>query len=270
MGNASKNEKLGDSDRVLLRLAEPQAYGCITPEGGLELFVSRNQFACPVLRITAGVLDRLMREELVYADGERRVITPLGRIRLARLAAADSPHRSQHQILATEEIRGINGKAAQVRVNRAESPLGWLASHTDREGKALISQEQFTAGEKLRKDFTLASLSPRVTAEWGMPVSRAGRGGGGGAAEMNDVMMEARDRVWRALDAVGPDLAAVLLLVCCHLKGLGEAEKELRWPTRAGKVVLGIALDRLAAHYGLRTGEKPAHRARRVEFSEQE
>ena len=62
-------------------------------------------------------------------------------------------------------------------------------------------------------------------------------------------MAQARFRA--AIEAVGPELAGVLIDICCELKGLEEAEKSNGWPQRAGKVVLQIALTRLARHYGI-------------------
>lgn len=264
MSNAHKKENIVTQDAVLERLGEPGAYGCAAAEGGLAVFVARNHFARPVLTVRPDLLASLMRGELISASADRPeawVISPLGRARLRRASAADSPFRSQHQALDLREARDPEGAIRVVRVNHAESPLGWLANHKDRSGKPLISLEQFAAGERMRRDFTLASLSPQVTAMWGMPVNDAGRSGGGGPSSMNDTMIAAKDRLWAAFDAVGPDLGSVLLQVCCHLNGLAQAEKQLGWPARSGKVVLGIALDRLAVHYGIKLGEAPKKRA---------
>jgi len=53
------------------------------------------------------------------------------------------------------------------------------------------------------------------------------------------------------MKAAGPTLSDLLFDVCCHLMGLEDAESGFGWPRRTGKIVLVIALDRLAAHYGL-------------------
>ncbi len=49
---------------------------------------------------------------------------------------------------------------------RTESPLVWLHRRRDKDGRPLISDEEFKAGERLGEDFWFAHLSPRVTADW--------------------------------------------------------------------------------------------------------
>jgi hypothetical protein len=155
-------------------------------------------------------------------------------------------------------------KPAVARVNLQESPLVWLARHSSKTGRPLISGTQLAAGEMLRADFTLAHLMPRVTTNYdGMPpASASGRAAPGAGVVMQDGAVAAGERVRRALVAVGPELAGVLIDVCCHLKGLEEAERLASWPQRAGKVVLQLALTRLARHYRLEPDSAPSNRVR--------
>lgn len=157
--------------------------------------------------------------------------------------------RAQHVTLASREIMTDQG-SVRVMVNDSESPLAWLARRKGRDGRAMIDQNQFIAGEKLRADFTRGHLSPRVTSSW----SGIGRtpDAGGGAGEMTDLIVASRQRVRLALDACGPEFSGVLMDVCCFLRGLEDVERERGWPSRSAKVVLQLALDRLARHYGLR------------------
>jgi hypothetical protein len=140
-------------------------------------------------------------------------------------------------------------------LNPAESPLAWLRRRKDRDGEAMISQAQFDAGERLRADFWFAQMTPRVTMSWRATARPQRRRRSGMAfdagANMQDSVAGARERVRRALSAVGPELAGVLIDVCCHLKGLEEAEREAGWPQRSGKIVLQLALTGLARHYGI-------------------
>jgi hypothetical protein len=158
-----------------------------------------------------------------------------------------NPFRRQHMDLETRTIATATGRA-DVTVDDMESPLAWLARRRGRDGRALIEPHQLEAGERLRADFTVAHLAPRTTSDWSNPVA-AGRNGGG-TGYFTDVMLAARQRVAQALDKVGPEFAGLLLDVCCFLKRLEDVERERGWPARSAKVVLQLALDRLARHYG--------------------
>lgn len=145
--------------------------------------------------------------------------------------------------------RGPDGRDAAVDVNTAESPLTWLFHRRDAKGARLISEIEFAAGERLRRDFETSAHSPRLTMRWDTEPRGDGRHFGLLAA--SEPALAARDRVHAALTAVGDDLAQILMKVCCLDSGLEAAERALGWPQRSGKLVLKIALGRLAAHYGL-------------------
>jgi hypothetical protein len=157
--------------------------------------------------------------------------------------------RAQHLSLAQQQIVTDLGRT-DVTVDETESPLVWLARRRGRDGRALIEAHQLQAGERLRADFTRAHLMPRTTSNWSSPLSSGRHAGGERAAALTDTMIAARQSVHQALDAVGPEFAGVLLDVCCFLKGLEDIERERAWPARSGKVVLQLALARLARHYG--------------------
>jgi hypothetical protein len=145
--------------------------------------------------------------------------------------------------------------------NPDESPIAWLRRRKDRNGEPMISQTQFDAGERLRGDFWFAQMTPRTTTNWSS-LSPQQRGRRYGAArqsgpDMLDSAAAAAERVRRALSSVGPELSGVLIDVCCHLKGLEEAERAAGWPQRSAKIVLQLALTRLARHYGLETHTSP-------------
>jgi uncharacterized protein DUF6456 len=155
---------------------------------------------------------------------------------------------------------------ARAAGRQEESPLAWLRKRRDRDGEPMISQMQFDAGERLRTDFWFAQMTPRVTMNWSpsAPAQRRRKAGMAPAmgADIEEGAAAARERVRRALANVGPELAGVLIDVCCHLKGLEAAERAAGWPQRSGKVVLQLALTRLARHYGL--GPAPERGARRA------
>jgi hypothetical protein len=128
----------------------------------------------------------------------------------------------------------------------AESPLGWLFA------RGLVSQRQYDAGERLRADWERAQLAPRVTMAWdAAPVAR-GRGGSTGEPDVTGAQIDAKRRFDDAIAHAGPGLADILWRVVCAGEGMRNAETALGWPARAGKLVLTIALDRIADHYRVR------------------
>jgi hypothetical protein len=142
--------------------------------------------------------------------------------------------------------KGAPRGARSVTVNLTESPLGWLYA------RGHVTSRQFDAGERLRGDWERGQLSPRVTMSWDQaPVSR-GRGGSSPAPDLVGSQMDARRRFDGAVEAAGPGLADILCRIVCAGEGMRDAESALGWPARAGKLVLSLALDRVADHYRIR------------------
>lgn len=141
---------------------------------------------------------------------------------------------------------GKKRPARSVTVNLAESPLGWLRAHGH------VSERQFAAGEQLRSDWERAQLGPRVTMRWDAPPMDRGARGAPPVLDPGTAGLAAKARFEAAVAAVGPGLSDVLWRVVCAGEGMREAETALGWPARAGKLVLGLALDRLAEYYRIR------------------
>jgi hypothetical protein len=130
-----------------------------------------------------------------------------------------------------------------VTVNLAESPLGWLFA------RGHLDRRQFDAGEQLRRDWERAQLSPGVTMRWDQAPS--GRSGSR-ISDPRASQIDAKRRFDSAVDSAGPGLADILWRIVCAGEGMRDAETALGWPARAGKVVLCLALDRVANYYRIR------------------
>ena len=144
------------------------------------------------------------------------------------------------------EARPDSGKGAPVRsvtVNLAESPLGWLLA------RGHISRRQFEAGERLRTDWEHAQLAPNVTMSWNATPVSSGRGSIAQRPDLAGAQIDAKRRFEAAVADAGPGLTDILWRVVCAGEGMRHAETALGWPARAGKLVLGIALDRIANFY---------------------
>lgn len=126
-------------------------------------------------------------------------------------------------------------------VNLAESPLSWLHARKH------IDDRLFDAGEKLRSDYERAQLGPSVTMSWDV-VRIRGQGSDSGLSP-TERQIAAKARFDGAIAEAGSGLSDILWRVVCACEGLPEAEKALAWPARSGKLVLKLALDRVANFY---------------------
>jgi len=138
--------------------------------------------------------------------------------------------------------RGTDAKARRrsVTVNLAESPLTWLHA------RGHLSDRLYDAGERLRADYERAQLSPSVTMRWD-PVRI--KGGPDAGLSPTERQMAAKERFDGALAAAGSGLSDVLWRVVCACESLPAAERALQWPARSGKLVLRLALERVADFY---------------------
>lgn len=132
------------------------------------------------------------------------------------------------------------GKRRRVSVNLAESPIAWLHA------RGHLDDRLFAAGERLRTDYERAQLAPSVTMRWD-PVRV--RSTGDSDLTPGERQIAAKARFDGALAAAGSGLADVLWRVVCAGETLPDAERALAWPARSGKVVLRLALDRVAGFY---------------------
>jgi hypothetical protein len=157
-----------------------------------------------------------------------------------------------------EEAPGLYRFSGGVRkpvIDDAESPLFRLALTKNPDGTPVLDEEQFRAGERLRRDYEKAHIAAHVTMHYD-EMAQAGRAArqvsDNHIAQLSDMALAARQSLHKALESVGPELSGILLHVCCLAGGLEQAEMRLNLPRRAGKAVLQIALTRLARHYGLK------------------
>ena len=191
--------------------------------------------------------DGLLRRSLVTVSDRVACLTPTGVSAFARMR--DENCLGQHVEIGSVSVELPEGRRDAL-ANLSESPLGHLARRKAKDGKPFLEARELRAGERLRADYTRGQLLPRLGANWSA-AGTSGRpmGTPGASAELTDGAVAARQRVNAALTGVGPELAGLLVDVCCFLKGLETVEIERAWPARSAKVVLKTALAALARHY---------------------
>ncbi len=258
--------------RILRRLAEPGAVMAIAAD--MEKAVVMREFADGRSTRT-GIVERAVAQAFTLKDWIQcrrpgRVstyeITSAGRSALRRMIEDEDQRRQdgmagghgmaeaggvfagQHRVWGERQVMDDDGPR-RLRYNLAESPVSVLGRRRDKDGKPFLESPLIEAAERLREDFELGQMGPRVAQNWEKFLTGGDRGSfrpDGGAGEGPG---QARNRVAAALRDLGPGLGDVALRVCCFLEGIEAAERRMGWAARSGKIVLRIALMRLRRHY---------------------
>jgi hypothetical protein len=244
MSAVAEGEVAREARRVFRKLGSPGSHLRRRESGDFRIVAHGEGDGCAP--VAAALVDAFVRRGWLTGIGASHfVLTEAGAGWYARVTAEEAPFAAQHQVLTRRLVADKNGVEQVVTVNEAESPLSQLRR------RRLIDAAQFEAGEKLRRDFTLAQLMPRLGVDLTAPVV-VGRRGQGPDHTLSDTVIAAKQRFNNAMHAAGPGLSDLLFDVCCHLRGLPESERAKGWPRRSARIVLILALERLVVHYGLR------------------
>jgi len=222
-------------------------------KAGLQWVLSRKKGLNPSLALVNEMLHRALLKTM--PDGTLRPTAAALRL-IHDDTRRPADFRGQHAAIE------LPNRPEAPAINRTESAVHWLTRRVDGKGKPFLTDTQFAAAELIRRDFEIAGLGARVTSRWenagdiapgqGTPVSAAER------------VTAAHQRFSKAIEAIGPELSAIVIEVCCLAAGVEQAERRLSLPARAGKAVLKMALSALARHYGLIDSDEtlPRHRLR--------
>ncbi len=239
-----EDESAAEALRVLRRMAEPGAVLAVAP--GMPVAAVMREGADGttqrLARLERSVAETLaLRGWIAAQEGPGKVaryrITATGRAEL-KGAAPKAPGFAE----AGASFDGAPGGARAVPV---EGPLTLLARRRDRDGQPFLGRDLVAAGERLREDFELAQIGPRVTQDW----SRFLTSGCEATSGPGQTPSGSRERLAAALADLGPGLGDVALRCCCYLEGMESLERRMGWSARSGKIVLRIALQRLRRHY---------------------
>ena len=231
------------AERAARALARPEAWldpGC----GDYAVRQGKDRRRRPALRLGEAVFAVLTKSPGLKTRADGGYV-------LAGLPETERPAPGRPGRIEGE--RGVMDPDGRIQVRRAnlgESPIQWLARRRSRSGAPWLTPREAAAGERLRDDFVKAGTIGRLTMSWDA-APRAAKGFGGGQNDPVDRAIQAKARVRAAIKAVGPGLDAIVERVCLAGSAIDAAERDLGLPRRAGKTVLKLALQRLAAHYGI-------------------
>ena len=248
---------IADLPALLLQLGRPGAI-LRTVDGSSTICVLRQQRkAHRRIEVDTAIVRSARASSLIETATDQtgcvsEVLSSAGRSLLrATLTSAPASPRT----VVTGDRRKRRGAAATVTHSGRLSPLEQLGQRRDSRGKPLLDAVQIAAAMRFAADFAHGRLQPRVTARWSAEASAPPRRRGvpGAGMELPETTAAAQARVHRAMASLGNDQTSIVVDVCCFEFGLTSVEATHHWPAGTARIVLGIALNALADHYGMRS-----------------
>ena len=187
-----------EARRIFRKLMAPGAH--LVPRGadGFRL-VSREELnAARIAPLAAATVEAFARRGWLRRAGAAGtyVLSDAGKGWFERAGASGDPFEAQHQLRRTRLVKDARGVEHRVTVDEGESPLARLKQ------RGLLDGAQFDAGEKLRRDFTLAQLMPRLGVDYSS-ATVLGKRGQKSEAAFTDTVVAAKQRFANAMRAVG-------------------------------------------------------------------
>jgi DNA-directed RNA polymerase specialized sigma24 family protein len=228
--------------------------------------------------VRRAVVSREIAETLVlrdFVEGRqtgrltRYTITAAGRSELRRLLAeVESARAALHGVREDQAVvdarqvfeaqtRKKGRKSPRRRGAGTETPIYVLARRRRADGEPWLPPDLVAAAFRFHETYEIARLGGAITHDWErLKVGRINGSGPALPAGRATRRLEAEESLAAAIRALGPDLTETVILSVCHEEGMEEIESRLGYPARSGKLVLRIALRRLARHYAEEGSEK--------------
>ncbi len=237
--------------RVIERMVENKLVLKVQPDGSFAASIDDKLCA----RLNAAEAKKACSEGVLDAQNRHTLCTNAqSRAWLSRQRAGDDDeaYAAQHCDIQTVHLIDQNGKFFKARKNTTVSPLAWLRRRSGTNSTPFLTAAEFAAAERLREDYERSSLAQKLCANWDAPArSSTASGPRNAVLDAADSALAAKDRFMEALNALGPGLDDIVFSLCIRETNLEGLEKSRKWPKRTAKIVLKLALDRLARHYGL-------------------
>ncbi|MFN7003560.1 MAG: DUF6456 domain-containing protein [Roseinatronobacter sp.] len=209
---------------------------CETPDGNSQRIATLDRHVAEAMALMDWITCRNRGRVCSYT------ISPAGRLALRNF---------QETCGDTQVQQGENDDCAprRMRYGIVDSPVTVLARRRDKSGAPFLEANQVQAAERLREDFAMAQLDAVdwTSAQELLKALETRKVPGSNIAPPGT--KAARKRVLEIFRDLGPGLGDVALRCCCRMEGVEAVENALGWSARSGKIVLRIALQRMARLY---------------------